>query len=269
MSRLTITTTALAATAALALPGAATAAPVDAAAHLEASAVVNSAGALDQVGENAAKAKRAIQRSELALKRAYRIARDQGLDASAKFAASADAQGDNLSAIVEQSNGSLKSAAAKALARTTQMEADLVARSADGLDDQQQSASAAQSEDVSSLGEDHASLTATIAVTASDAGIRAAVQRQMDTATAASVKAQADLVEAVDNLRKRSEGQGQSAMVSLQASLERSGKNLADALESSGRWDVSYEKTVGTGEGPVSATATVQAHAVVDHGGRR
>jgi hypothetical protein len=269
MSRLTITTTALAATAALALPGVAAAAPVDAAAHLEAHAVVDSAKALDQVRGNAAKAKRLIKRSELALTRAYRITRDEGLDASAKFAASAQAQGENLSAIVERSNGALKRSAAEALAQTTRLEADLVARAADGLDAQRESASASQSEDVSSLGADHASLTATIAVTASDAGLRPAVQREMDTATAASVTAQADLVEAVENLRTRSEAQGQASMVSLQASLERSGRSLADALERSGRWEVSYEKTIGTGEGPVAATATVQAHAVVDHGGRR
>jgi hypothetical protein len=269
MSRLTITTTALAATAALALPGAAAAAPVDAAAQLEAHAVIDSAKALDQLRGNAAKAKRMIQRSELALTRAYRITREEGLDASAKFAASAEAQGENLSAIVERSNGAVKRSAAEALAKTTQMEADLVARAADDLDAQQQSTSAEQSEDVSSLGADHASLTATIAVTASGGGLRKAVQREMDSATAMSVKAQADLVEAVENLRSRSEAQGQASMVSLQASLARSGRSLADALERSGRWEVSYGKTIGTGEGPVSATATVQAHAVVDHGGRR
>ena len=61
----------------------------------------------------------------------------------------------------------------------------------------------------------------------------------------------------------------EAGMVSLQASLERNGQDLAEALERSGRWDVSYEKSVGTGEGPVTVTASVQAHATVDAGGRR
>lgn len=276
MSRLTITTTVLAA-AALAVPGAAAvAAPIDVAAKLEARAVVDSAKALGQVNAAAAKAKRTIKRSELALKRAYKLtvaqgqhATAEGLEASASFSAAAQAQGENLSLIVDRSKGSLKTTAAEALATTGRMEAALVARVADGLEEQDGSASAEQGKDVAAVGDDQAQLTATIALTASTAGLRDAIESQLDKTTAVSVKAQARLVEAVTELRERSEAQGKAGMASAQASLERSGEDMAEALRSSGRWEVSYEKSIGTGEGPATVSATVQAHAVVDHGGRR
>lgn len=275
MSRLSITTTALAA-AALAIPAGAAAAPVDVAAKFEARAVVDSAKALNEVRDSATKAKRMIKRSELALKRAYKItvseskqASAQGLEASASFSAAAQEQGENLSDIVERSKGSLKTAAADALAKTGRLEAALVARVAEGLEAQQESASAEQGEGVASVGDDQAQLTATIAVTASSTGLRNAVEDELDKATAASVKAQARLVEAVTELRQRSEEQGKAGMASAQASLERSGEDMAEALRRSGRWEVSYEKTISSGEGPATVTATVQAHAVVDQGGRR
>lgn len=275
MSRLSITTTAALAAAALALPAGAAAAQVDAAAKLEAHAVVSSAKALSQVRESAGKVKRTIQRSELALKRAYKItvahgqqASAQGLEASASFSAAAQAQGENLSAIVERSEGSVKTAAAEALATTGRMEAAIVARVAGDLEAQQETASPEQGDDVASVGDAQAQLTATLAVTASSTGLRTAVEKQLDTTTAVSVKAQARLVEAVTELRERSEAQGQAGMASAQASLEESGEFMADALRRSGRWEVSYE-TTGTGEGPVTVSATVQAHAVVEHGGRR
>jgi hypothetical protein len=267
MSRLTITTTALAAVA-LAVPGAA-AASADVAAKFEASAVVNSANALDQARGDAAEARQSIERSSLALQHAYRVARDRGVEAGAKFAAAADEQGDNLAAIVERSKGALQRKAAESLSKTTALEAKMASNVADDLEQRDEGTSSKESQQVSSLGDDHASLTATIAVTASDEGLRDAVQRHMDSATAASVKAQADLVKAVQDLKDRSEAERQRSMSSLQASLERSGSDMAAALERSGRWEVSYEKTIGTGEGPATASVTVQAHAVVDAGGRR
>jgi hypothetical protein len=274
MSRLTITTTVLAA-AALALPGAAFASPVEAAAHLEAHAVVDSGSALDQVHGSAAKAKRMLQRSELALKRAYAISVAQGhessakgIDAAAKFSASAQAQGENLSAIVEKSRGSLKTAAADTLAKTGRMDAALTARVAKQLEAQQTSASTEQGQDVAAVGGNQADLTATIALTASGQGLHDAAQEQLDKATQASVKAQARLVKAVSDLRDRTEENGQGSMSSAQVSLQHGLAGVADALRRSGRWDVSFEKTAGTSGGPVSATMTVQARAVVDGGSR-
>lgn len=276
MSRLTITSTAALAAAALAIPAGTAAAQVDAAAKLEASAVVSSAKALSQVRDSAAKVKRTIARSELALKRAYKItiaqgqqASAQGLEASASFSAAAQEQGENLSAIVERSEGSVKTAAADALATTGRMEAALVARVASDLEGQQGTASAEQGEDVASVGDAQAQLTATLAVTASSTGLRTAVEKQLDKTTAVSIKAQARLVEAVTELRERSDAQGQAGMASAQASLEESGEAMAEALRRSGRWAVSYEKTIGTGEGPVTVSATVQARTVVEQGGRR
>lgn len=276
MSRLTITSTAALAAAALAIPAGTAAAQVDAAAKLEANAVVSSAKALSQVRDSAVKVKRTIQRSEMALKRAYKItiaqgqqASAQGLEASASFSAAAQEQGENFSAIVERSEGSVKTAAADALATTGRMEAALVARVAADLEAQQGTASAEQGEDVASVGDDQAQLTATLAVTASSTGLRTAVEKQLDKTTAVSVKAQARLVEAVTELRERSDAQGQAGMASAQASLEESGETMAEALRRSGRWAVSYEKTIGTGEGPVTVSATVQARAAVEHGGRR
>lgn len=276
MSRLTITSTAALAAAALAIPAGTAAAQVDAAAKLEASAVVSSAKALSQVRDSAVKVKRAIARSELALKRAYKItiaqgqqASAQGLEASASFSAAAQEQGENLSAIVDRSEGSVKTAAADALATTGRMEAALVARVASDLEGQQGTASAEQGEDVASVGDAQAQLTATLAVTASSTGLRTAVEKQLDKTTAVSIKAQARLVEAVTELRERSDAQGQAGMASAQASLEESGEAMAEALRRSGRWAVSYEKTIGTGEGPVTVSATVQARTVVEQGGRR
>lgn len=276
MSRLTITSTAALAAAALAIPAGTAAAQVDAAAKLEASAVVSSAKALSQVRDSAVKVKRAIARSELALKRAYKItiaqgqqASAQGLEASASFSAAAQEQGENLSAIVDRSEGSVKTAAADALATTGRMEAALVARVASDLEGQQGTASAEQGEDVASVGDAQAQLTATLAVTASSTGLRTAVEKQLDKTTAVSVEAQARLVEAVTELRERSDAQGQAGMASAQASLEESGETMAEALRRSGRWAVSYEKTIGTGEGPVTVSATVQARTVVEQGGRR
>lgn len=276
MSRLSITTTAALAAAALVIPAGAGAAPVDVAAKLEAHAVVSSEKALSQVRASAAKVKRTIQRSELALKQAYEItvaegqrAKADGLEASASFSAAAQAQGENLSAIVERSTGSVKTTAAGALAATGRMEAEIVAQVAADLEAQQDSASSEQGEDVASVGDAQAQLTATMAVTAASTGLRNAVAGQLDATTALSVKAQARLVEAVTELRERSEAQGQAVIASAQASLEQSGEFMAEALRRSGRWEVSYEETTGTGEGPVTVSATVQANAVVEHGGRR
>jgi len=275
MSRLTITTTALAA-AALAIPAGAGAAPVDAAVKLEAHAVADSAKALSLVRDSSMKAQRTIRHSERALRGAYKItiargehASADGLEAATTFSASAQAQGENLSAIVERSRGSLKTAAADALATTGRMEAALVARVAEGLDDQQESNSVEQGDDVASVGGDHAQLTATIALTASGAGLRDAVEDRLDRTTEASIKAQARLVEAVAELRQRSQAQGEAGMASAQESLKSSGEDMVAALLRSGRWEVSYEKTISSGEGPATVSTTVQAHAVVDHGGRR
>lgn len=276
MSRLTLTTTAALAVAALSLPAGAGAAPIDAAVKLEARAVADSAKALSVARNSAAKARSAVRRSEAALRRAYKItvAESQkssadGLEAAAAFSASANAQGENLSTLVERSKGATKAVAADALADTGQMEATLVARVAKGLEAQPEDASAQQCDDVATVGEDQAQLTATIAMTASDAGLRDAVQQQLDKTTAASIQAQARLVDAVAALRERSEAQGEASMISAQASLERSGQDLAAALRRSGRWDVTYEKTIGTGDGPATVSATVAAHAVVQTGGSR
>lgn len=276
MSRLTLTTTAALAVAALSLPAGAGAAPIDAAVKLEARAVADSAKALSMARDSTAKAKSVVRRSESALRRAYKIsiAESQkssadGLEAAAAFSASANAQGENLSTLVERSKGSTKAVAADALADTGRMEATLVARVAEGLEAQRQGASAQQCDDVASVGEDQAQLTATLALTASGEGLRDAVQKQLDRTTAASIEAQARLVEAVAALRERSEAQGEASMISAQASLKRSGEEMAAALRRSGRWDVTYEKTISTGDGPATVSATVAAHAGVESGGRR
>lgn len=277
MSRPTITTTAALAAAALALPVGASAAPVGAAAHLEASAVVNSSQAVDQVSGSAAKARRSVQRSARALARAYAItvsygkqASAGGLQSAAKFSAAAEAQGENLQAVVEKSRGGLKAAAADALARTGRMQAKLSGEVADGLDRQQSTASAQQGENVAELGDNQAQLTAAVAVTASSQGLRDAAQAQLDKVTAASVEAQARLVRAVGELRDRTEEQGSGSMTSARVSLQRSGAALAAALRRSGRWEVSYEKTIATRDGgPVSGSASLKAQATVDAGERR
>lgn len=276
MSRLTLTTTTALAAAALAFPAGASAASVEAAAHFEAHAVANSDKALDNVRGSAAKAKRLVARSQAAMKKAYAITVDQGnqskakgLEAAAQFSAAAKAQGDDLQAIVDKGKGGVKAAAADALAKTGRMEAELVAKVAKGLERQQTDASESQGDGVSDVGGAQADLTASIAVAASEQGLRNAAQKQLDKATAASIKAQARLAEAVAELRNRTEEQDNGSMASAQASLQRSAADMADALRRSGRWEVSFEKTAGTGDGPASASAYVRAHAVVEHGGRR
>jgi hypothetical protein len=288
MFRTSIITTAALATA-LALPAGAGAASVDAAAHLEAHAVADSGKALRQLRTSAEKAKESVDSSSAALKRAYAISIAQGnqssakgLDAAAQFSAAAQAQGDNLEAVVEKAKGGLKTAAADALAKSGRMEADLVARVAKGLEQQQASTSSAQGDDVADIGGAHASLTATIVVTASGDGLRRKVRAQLDKVTAVALQAQARLVQAVAELRDRSQGQGQAGMADAQGSLQKDGQKLNEAVARSGRADVSFsvengnvtmgdlaQRTVDTGDSPASASAKGEAHVAVDRGERR
>lgn len=274
MTRLTVTTAALAAVA-LAVPAGAGAAPIDVAIKLEARAVADSARAVSLVRDSAVKASSAVRQSQRQLRRAYVITLAQGsqtsskgMQAAAAFSASAETQGDHLSTLVERSHGSVKTTTAKALASIGRMEAELISRVAEGLGTQKEATSEHQGAAAASLGDDQAQLTATLALTASSTGVREAAQEQLDKTTAASVRAQARLVQAVAELRQRSEDQGEAGMASAQASLKRSSDEMVAALRRSGRWEVSYAKTVATGDGPVAASATVDAHLVVD-GGRR
>lgn len=283
----TITAVALTA-AAFALPAGAGAASVDAAAHLEAHAVADSGAAVRQVDASTQRAKELISRSAAKLRRAYSIttaqgaqASGRGLEAAAQFSAAADAQGNDLSAIVEDSKGSLRAMAASVLARTGRLEARLVAQVATGLEQQNDSTSSAQGDSVSEVGDDHASLTASIVVAASDDGVRRGLQARLDKTTAIALSAQAQLVQAVADLRRRSEGDGQAGMAQAQASLRKSGEQLSQAVRSSGRADVSFsvdnghvtlgemaQQTVVSGDSPVSASAQGEGHVAVDRGGR-
>jgi hypothetical protein len=292
MFRISITKSALALSAvALALPAGASAGSVDVAAKLEAHAVLDSGKALRQVRSSAEKARDSVDRSAASLKRAYAITIAQGQQSSAKgleaatqFSVAARAQGDNLEALVEKAKGGLKTAAADALAKTGRMEADLVARVAKGLEQQQASTSAQQGEDVADVGSAQASLTASIVVTASGDNLRRKVRGQLDQVTALALRAQARLVQAVAELRKRSEGQGQAGMASAQSSLAQDGEKLNETVRRSGRADVTFsadsngnvtmgdlsQRTVDAGsDSPASASAQGEAHVAVDRGGRR
>lgn len=268
-------TTALAALA-LAAPGGAAAASIDAAATLEAHAVADSGQALSLARSSAARAKRAVADSSTALRRAYAITVAQGtqssgrgLDAAAQFSAAAQLQSDRLADVVERAHGGLRTAAAQALARTGRMEAELAARVAHGLEQQSSTASAQQGQDVAEVGGAQAEVTASVAAAASDDGLLDRVQAGMDRVTSSSVAAQARLLAAVADLRERTEGQSGGSMTTAQTSLRDSMEDLVGRLRSSGRWEVDYEKSVETGDGLVSASARVQAHASVDAGGRR
>src|SRR5690348_16475479 len=96
-----ITTTAVLATAALALPASATAGSLEASAALEAHAVVNSGKALAVAKSSAGKAKELVQRSEAQLHRAYTLSVAQGTEAAAQFSDAAQEQGDKLGELVE------------------------------------------------------------------------------------------------------------------------------------------------------------------------
>ena len=268
MFRKTITVATIVAAGVTVVPGAAQAAPVQAAVKLEATAVVNADKAVDLARSNARKAGQAVARSEQAMQRAYRITLDEGRAASVKFSAAAEAQGESLAAVVERSQGRLKAKAADALAETGRMEATLVARLADELE-RADRASDEQGEAAGAMGDDHASLTAEIAVTASEEKLRDALQRELDTVTRKSVEAQTRLASAVSELRKRSEGESQASMAKAESSLEENVTDVVAALRRGGRWDVSYEKTVGSEGDPVQVTVAARGHVSVGQGGRR
>jgi hypothetical protein len=276
------TTTAAITALALGLPAGATAAPVDASIHAEAHAVVDSANALQMARAGADRAKALVQRSEAEMHKAYEDSKSQGLEASAKFGAAAHEQSAKLAALVRTSHGSLRAAAAKALSQTGRWEATLVAKTADRLDEQQSSASAQQGDTVATIGDDQASITTTIVVTASDEGLRDSLRSGLDKATAYALLAQADLAQAVERLKQRSEDEGQQSMADAQSSLHEDGQKVADAVQSSGRADVSFtvdggsvrmdDLAVGTvdpSNSPVQASATGEAHVSVNGGGRR
>lgn len=268
MFRKTITATAVAAASVVLLPGAAQAQGVQAAAKLEATAVVQSDKAVDLARSNAAKAEAAVQRSEAAIKRAFTMTVDEGRKAYVSFSAAAEAQGDNLAAVVDKARGDLKKEAADAMATTGRLEAQLVSKLSKQLENSDQ-ASAQQGDTAASVGDSHASLTADIAVTASEANLRGALQRELDAVTKRSVEAQARLAAAVAELRERSEGQGEQSMATAEGSLADSVSDLVALLRSGGRWDVSYDKTVGGENDPVQVSVAARAHASVGQGGRR
>jgi hypothetical protein len=280
MFRISITAAALA-TAALALPGAAAAGPLEASAHLEAHAVLDSGKAVALAHSSADKAKDLVGRSEARMKRAYELtvqqgnaASAQGLQASAQFSSSADAQGDKLAELVRRSRGSLKAAAADALVRTGRMQAALVAKIGKGVSEQQGNASEQQAQGISEVGDDNASLTATIVVTASGEGLeqrlRGALQR-----TGAKVRdAHGRLMAAVAELRKRSEGQGQQAMGQTQSSLAQDDCEMSRAVRDSKNVDVTASAQDGnvkvgdtnvadTGDRSGAVSASGEAHATV------
>jgi hypothetical protein len=57
-------------------------------------------------------------------------------------------------------------------------------------------------------------------------------------------------------------------MAAAEASMEEQGAGLVKVLLGSGRWEVTYDKTVGTSS-PVSASASLHATVVVEQGDRR
>lgn len=253
----------------LAVPAGAAAQSVDVAAQLQARAVVSSEQALRQVDTSATAARRSIKRSELALKRAYRLVVTRSEQETARFSATAQAQSENLSAVVEESRGKTKSAAAKALADTLRMETALVNRVSSGFESQRAEATQEQGEAAGELGSSHASLTAEVVVTASLASLQDGLRKRLDQLTVTSVAAQSRLQQAVSELAERSRSQGQSSMASAETSIEDSGRELAQTMRDSHRWEVSYEKTAQTDQAGASATASIHAHVVVQQGVRR
>lgn len=289
MSRITILAVAGLSAAALGLPGVAGAAPVDASARLEVHAVADSARAVSLARSSSQRALAAVKRSEARMKRAYALTVARGraesgstLAAAVRFSAAADAQGDRLATLVERSRGSLKAAAADALARSGRMQAALVAGIARGLERQQGGASAEQSSGVSDAGGSQASLTATIVVAASDDGLRRALRTRLDEATAAGLRAQARLAAAVADLAARSQSQGRDGMAATEVQLRRHARALRAALQRSGRADVAFSVDGGRvtlGElamrgadagqdGPAIASASGEAHVSVGGGSR-
>lgn len=257
MFRKTTTIATLAAASVTLLPGAAQAGDVQAAAKLEASAVVNSDRAVDLARENARKAEALVNRSEAAMKQAFAKSVDEGKAAYVKFSAAAEAQSENLSTVVEKSRGELEREAADALAATAKMEATLVARLAQELE-RSDEASSEQGEAAADMGGDHASIAAEVAVVLSTDNLQAGVRRELDATARKSAEAQARLAAAVEELRQRSEGESKSFLA-----------GLADALARGGRWDVSYQKTIGDDSSPAKVSVAAQAHASVGQGGRR
>lgn len=268
MSAVPFLSVVLAATA-LAVPATAGAQSVDVAAQLQARAVVSSEQALSQVNTAAAAARRSIKRSELALKRAYRLVANRGEQVTARFSAAAHAQSDNLSAVVEESSGRTKSLAAAAMARTLRMETELVNRVSTGFETQRAEATEQQGAAAGELGASHASLTADVVVAASSKGLQGAVRERLDQLTVASLAAQARLQQSVSDLAERSRSEGQSSMSSAEASIQSSGRELAETMRDSHRWEISYDESVQTDQAGASASVTVQAHVVVEQGVRR
>ena len=268
MFRKTITAVTLAAAGVTLLPGAAQAGDIQAAAKLEATAVVQSDKAAGLAASHAGKAMTAVRRSELAIKRAYAIARDEGRDAYVAFSAAAEAQGKNLSDVVEKSRGSLEREAASAMAHTARLEASLVDRFSQELERSEQVGSE-QGDAAAELGDNHAGLTAEVAVVASEAKLREALARELDTVTRRSVEAQTRLATALAELRERSSREAEQDTASAQASLAASVTEVVEALRRGGRWEVSYEKTVGDESSPVQVSVATRVHASVGQGGRR
>jgi hypothetical protein len=281
MFRITTTVVTLA-TLALAFPGGAAAGPVEASAHLEAHAVADSGKALALAKSSAGRAKELVRSSEAKMKQAYGItvgqgqaASAQGLEASAQFSSSAQAQGDKLAELVQRSRGGLKAAAAKALAETGQMQATLVARLAKGIEQQEEGGSTDQAEGIGEVGADNASLTATIVVSASGQGLKSSLRRALERVGVAVRAAHGRLLAAVSELRSRSEGQGEAAVAQTQSSLEQDDCEMAAAANGSKRADASFSAqnggvTVGdqtvADSGPSSdaVSATGDAHVAVN-----
>lgn len=257
-------TTALMTAAAMALPGAASA-KVDASIHAEAHAVVDGAKAVALAKDSAARAEAAVERSRDSMHKAYVMTVGKGQQATASFSAEADAQAEKLGQVVRRSHGSLRAAAVKALADTGRWQATLVSGTAQRLQD-------GKTETTTQLGDDSAGLTATIVLTASSDGLAKSLRGKLDEAAARTLKALADLADAV---RRGSDEQAKAAM-------DDDGEQVADAVDRSGRADVTFSvdggtvtlgqlalRTVDTSESPVQAQASGEGHLVLGGGGRR
>jgi hypothetical protein len=183
---------------------------------------------------------------------------------------------------VRTSHGSLRTAAASALSQTGRWEAALVSRVADRLQRQQSSASAQQGNDVATVGDEQASVTTTIVVTASDDRLREGVRKGLERTMAIALVAQADLAKAVAELEQRSQGDGRQGMADAHSSLSDDAHRIGDALRRSGEADVTFSvdggsvraddlaaRTVDTSDSPATASASGEAHVKVDGGERR
>lgn len=257
-------------TAALALPAGA-GAQVDVSVHAEAHAVADAGRAAQLAHRSAAAARRAVADSQASMQRAYaltirhgRDATAQGMEAAVRFSAAADAQGDRLQRVVERSRGRLKAAAAQALARTGSWEARVVQAAAQGLQ-------RGQDEQAAAIGDSQSDVAATLVVTASSDELRSRARKAIDTATARALKALSELAGAV---RREGGAQAQSAM-------HAAGLQVAGAVRRSGRADLVFSvdggtvtlnqlalRTLDMSGSPVQASASGDAHVVVD-GGRR